>query len=46
MHYNENSDKEQAVDGDGNGRFQLEFKKYKKGKCSVKKVKVDSTFGM
>jgi len=45
MHYNENSDRDQAVDQEGNQRFQLEFRKYKQGKYSVRQIKTDPTFG-
>ncbi len=45
LHYNENSDRLQAVDQDGRPRYDLRFPKYKKGGQVVRVVKTKSTIG-
>lgn len=44
MHYNENSDREQATDKEGKLRFDVLFPKYKKGQHIVRKVMTEPTF--
>ena len=46
LHYNENSDREQATTSDGVPRFSLRFPKFKKGGYSVRMEKTAATYGM
>jgi hypothetical protein len=46
LHYNENADREQAVNKHGDKIFKIRFPKYKKGGFSVCPVKTDPTHGM
>ncbi|XP_020612168.1 uncharacterized protein LOC110050582 [Orbicella faveolata] len=45
LHFNENSDREQATLQDGRERFNIAFPKYKKGEHAVKKILVKCTYG-
>ena len=45
LHFNENSDREQATLQDGRERFNITFPKYKKGEHTVKKILVKCTYG-
>ena len=45
LHFNENSDREQATLQDGTERFNIAFPKYKKGEHTVKKILVKCTYG-
>ena len=45
LHFNENSDREQATLQDGTERFSIVFPKYKKGEHTVKKILVKCTYG-
>ncbi|XP_071950777.1 uncharacterized protein [Antedon mediterranea] len=45
LHYNENSDREQAITAEGKERFCVAFPKFKHGGYSVKKVYKDPTYG-
>ena len=44
MHFNENSDREQAKLPDGSERVNIAFPKYKKGEHSIKKILVKCTY--
>ena len=43
LHYNENSQRQQATTADGRLRFCIKYPKFKKGGYSVRKIKCDST---
>jgi len=45
MHFNENSDREQATLQDERERYNIAFPKYKKGEHTVKKILVKCTYG-
>ena len=45
LHYNNNSDKGQAITKKGEERFSISFPKYKKGGYIVRKIKTASTYG-
>ena len=45
LHFNENSDREQATLQDGSERFNIAFPKYKTGEHTVKKILVKCTYG-
>ena len=45
LHFNENSDREQAVDKEGKPRFSVRFPKFKKGGYSVHKEMANPTYG-
>jgi len=45
MHYNHNSDKEQAVTRDGKKRWSILYPKYKKGVYIVRRLMKKSSFG-
>ena len=45
LHFNENSDREQAKLEDGSGRVNIVFPKYKKGEHTVKRILVKCTYG-
>lgn len=44
LHYNENANRQIAVDRAGNPHYQYYFLKYKSGHATVRRVKVKSTF--
>ncbi len=44
MHYNENSDRDQATTTAGQAVFKFIFPKFKKGECTAKPVKTDPTY--
>lgn len=45
LHFNENSQRTQAVTQDGKARYRVVFPKYEKGEYTVRKISVDSTYG-
>ena len=45
LHYNENSNREQAVTADGRIKFALKFPRHKKGGYSVRKERTKATYG-
>ena len=45
LHFNENSDREQATLQDGSERFNIASPKYKTGEHTVKKILVKCTYG-
>ena len=45
MHYNENSDRMQAVTAEGEPRYSVRYRRFKKGECSVQIVKEKPTYG-
>ena len=45
LHYNENSDRLQAVTKDGRPCYTIRFPKFKKGEYSVRKEKTSATYG-
>lgn len=45
LHFNENSDREQAVDQEGQPRFSVRFPKFKRGGHSVHMEKTNPTYG-
>ncbi|KAL9961215.1 hypothetical protein ACROYT_G030118 [Oculina patagonica] len=45
LHYNENSDRLQAVTVDGRPCYSIRFPKFKKGEYSVREVKTAATYG-
>jgi len=45
LHFNENTQRDQAVTQDGKARYRLTAPKYKKGECIVRKINVDYTYG-
>jgi len=45
LHFNENTNRIQAVTKQGTRRYDLVFPKYKKGGYVVKKVLVNATYG-
>ncbi|XP_074610341.1 uncharacterized protein LOC141864464 [Acropora palmata] len=45
LHYNENSDRLQAITKDGTPRYSIRFPKFKKGEYSVRKEKTSPTYG-
>ena len=45
LHFNENSNRDQAVTKQGKEQFDIVFPKYKKGGYIVRKVTVDQTYG-
>jgi len=44
LHYNENSDRKQAQNKDGTGRYAIRFPKYRKGSYTLQVVKEAATF--
>ncbi|VDI38082.1 Hypothetical predicted protein [Mytilus galloprovincialis] len=44
LHFNENSQREQAVTKDGRARYKIVYPKFKKGDYSVKRILVDCTY--
>lgn len=46
LHYNENSDRLQAVTKDGRPCYTMRFPKFKKGDYSVRKEKTCATYGI
>lgn len=44
LHYNENSDRLQAVTKDGRPCYTIRFPKFKKGEYSVQKEKTSATY--
>ncbi len=45
LHFNENCDRQQAVDENGDLKYQVRYPRHKKGHHVVGKVKTDITFG-
>ena len=45
LHYNENSDRRQAVTKEGKPCYSIRFPKHKKGEYSVRKEKTAATYG-
>ena len=45
LHFNENTNRKQAVTKQGTRRYDVVFPKYKKGGYVVKKVLVNATYG-
>ena len=45
LHFNENSNRDQAITKDGEERYEISFPKYKKGGYIVKKVVCEPTYG-
>jgi len=45
LHYNENADRQQAINNSGEAMFTIRFPKYKKGDYTVTPIKESSTFG-
>ena len=46
LHFNENTNRKQALTKQGTRRYDLVFPKYKKGGYVVKKVLINATYGM
>ena len=44
LHFNENSDRKQAVTTEGKDQFEIVFPKFKRGGYTVRRVMVDPTF--
>jgi solute carrier family 8 (sodium/calcium exchanger) len=44
LHFNENTQRDQAVTQDGKARYRLTVPKYKKGEFIVRKINVDCTY--
>ena len=45
LHYNENSNREQAVTKDGEQKYSMEFPKQKGGEPKVRRLKTKPTYG-
>ncbi|ESP03492.1 hypothetical protein LOTGIDRAFT_137344, partial [Lottia gigantea] len=45
LHFNENSQRKQAVTKDGRARYKIVYPKFKKGDYSVRRILVDCTYG-
>ena len=45
LHFNENTQRTQAVTKEGKARYIIVFPKYKRGEYTVRKIFVDSTYG-
>ena len=45
LHFNENTQRDQAVTQDGKARYRRTAPKYKKGEFIVRKINVDCTYG-
>ena len=45
LHFNENSNRDQAVTQEGTSRYKIIFPKYKRGGYVVRKVPTDPTYG-
>lgn len=46
MHFNENADREQAMNLEGKAVYRIMYPKSKKGQPTVKSVKTEPTFGL
>ncbi|XP_078321751.1 uncharacterized protein LOC111111789 isoform X2 [Crassostrea virginica] len=44
LHFNENTQRTQAVTKEGKARYRIVFPKYKRGEYTVRKISVDSTY--
>nr|XP_021325191.1 uncharacterized protein LOC101884910 isoform X1 [Danio rerio]XP_021325192.1 uncharacterized protein LOC101884910 isoform X1 [Danio rerio] len=45
MHYNENSTRKQATTATGQLRWHIQYPRYKKGECTVRPIKITTTYG-